>query len=198
MLSLFCQTDQPLIAPCRRSLRRSSMASIRSSLRSRWTSYRPSCSSLGVQRLTECLLAYQGPVRQFLFPGLEPRQYLAFEEAAQALGVCDGGRLALVQFGGVAGQRVLSVKVRLGYRRRDRKSRLSRINDAKRLRSSIASVVKLPTIFPVALPFRRSTASRAAMHRQRVLPATAGDWHGFPRLVSASQRLLARSGSASP
>jgi hypothetical protein len=38
MLSLFCQTDQPSIAPCRRSLRRSSMASIRSSLRSRWTS----------------------------------------------------------------------------------------------------------------------------------------------------------------
>jgi len=35
---LFCQTDQPSIAPCRRSLRRSSMASIRSSLRSRWTS----------------------------------------------------------------------------------------------------------------------------------------------------------------
>jgi hypothetical protein len=45
----------------------------------------------GVQRLTECLLADQGPVRQFLFPGLEPWQYLAFEEAAQALGVSMAG-----------------------------------------------------------------------------------------------------------
>jgi hypothetical protein len=34
--------------------------------------------------------------------------------------------------------------VRLGYRSRDRKSRLSRINDARRRRSSIASVVKPP------------------------------------------------------
>jgi hypothetical protein len=45
----------------------------------------------------ECLLADQGPVRQFLFPGLEPRQYLAFEEAAQA-SVGSGGRLVLLQF----------------------------------------------------------------------------------------------------
>jgi hypothetical protein len=34
----FCQTDQPAIDACRRSLRRKSMANIRSSLRSRWTS----------------------------------------------------------------------------------------------------------------------------------------------------------------
>ena len=34
----FYQTDQPASVPCRRSLRRSSMESIRSSLRSRWTS----------------------------------------------------------------------------------------------------------------------------------------------------------------
>jgi hypothetical protein len=32
------------------------------------------------------------PVGQFLLPDLEPRQHLAFEEAAQALGI-GGGRL---------------------------------------------------------------------------------------------------------
>src|ERR1700731_5286539 len=55
-------------------------------------------------------------------------------------------------------------EVLLVYRSRDSKSRLSRINDAKtpsfidRLFSE-ASV----TVFSVALPFRRSTASRATM-----------------------------------
>src|SRR5277367_3847464 len=34
----FCETDQPAIVSCRRSLRRRSMVSIRSNLRSRWTS----------------------------------------------------------------------------------------------------------------------------------------------------------------
>jgi hypothetical protein len=93
-------------------------------------------------RLAECLLADQGPVRHFLLAGLEPRQHLRFEEAELGIGV--GGRLVLLQFVRVAGQRVLSVLVRLGYRSRDRKSRLSRINDARRLRSAIASVVKPP------------------------------------------------------
>jgi hypothetical protein len=60
-----------------------------------------------------------------------------------------------------------------------------------RLRSE-ASV----TIFPVALPFRRSTARRAAM--QRVLPATAGDWHSVPRLVRAPHRGLSPRARGKP
>jgi hypothetical protein len=95
MLSLFCQTDQPSIAPCRRSLSRNGMASIRSSVRSRWTSSRPS-SGAG------------SPV-----PGLSasstPRQHPRFEEAEQGIGVGGGGRLVLLQFVTVVGQRVLSV-----------------------------------------------------------------------------------------
>ena len=38
LAAAFCQTDQPAIVSCRRSFSRSSMASVRSSLRSRWTS----------------------------------------------------------------------------------------------------------------------------------------------------------------
>ena len=38
-----------------------------------------------IERLAECLLADQVPVGQFLLPVLEPRQHIAFEEAAQAL-----------------------------------------------------------------------------------------------------------------
>jgi hypothetical protein len=53
-------------------------------LRSRWTSYRPSCSSF--------------------FPGFEPRQYLAFEEAALA-GDIGGDEIPVsLQFVRVAGQ----------------------------------------------------------------------------------------------
>jgi hypothetical protein len=42
----FAKRISPAIAPSRRSLRRSNVASVRSSLRSRWTSSRPSRSSL--------------------------------------------------------------------------------------------------------------------------------------------------------
>jgi hypothetical protein len=51
-----------------------------------------------VERLAECLLADQGPVRHFLLAGLEPRQHLRFEEAEQGIGVGGGGRLVLLQF----------------------------------------------------------------------------------------------------
>ena len=51
-----------------------------------------------VERLAECLVADQGPVRQFLFPGLEPRQHLRFEEAEQGIGIGGGGRLVVLQF----------------------------------------------------------------------------------------------------
>ena len=72
-------------------------------------SRRHSFACLGVQRLAECLFADQGPVRQFLLAGLEPRKHLRFEDAEQGIGVGCGGRLVLLQFVGVAGQRVLSV-----------------------------------------------------------------------------------------
>jgi hypothetical protein len=47
---------------------------------------------VGVERLAERLLADQRAVGQLLLPVLEPRQHLAFEEAAQALDI-GGGRL---------------------------------------------------------------------------------------------------------
>ena len=59
---------------------------------------------VGVERLAECLLADQGPVRQFLFTGLEPRQYLAFEEAAQAGDIGGDEVPVFLQFVRVAGQ----------------------------------------------------------------------------------------------
>ena len=44
------------------------------------------------------LLADQGPVRDVLLAGLEPRQHFRFEEAEQGIGVGGGGRLVLLQF----------------------------------------------------------------------------------------------------
>src|SRR5262249_25441294 len=44
------------------------------------------------------------------------------------------------------------------------------------------------TIFSVALAFRRSAASRPAMHSATGLTGDAGDWQGVPRLVRARQR----------
>jgi hypothetical protein len=56
------------------------------------------------------------------------------------------------------------------YRNRDRKSRLSRINDARRLRSSIASVVKPPwRYFPLRFPFGAPLPAAPPCIRQRVL-----------------------------
>ncbi len=76
-----------------------------------------------------------------------------------------------------------------GYRSRDSKSRLSRINAARRLRSSIASKVKPPCrYFPLRFPFGAPLPAAPPCIRQRVLPATAGDWHGVPRRVRARQR----------
>src|SRR5262249_53947864 len=56
------------------------------------------------ERLAKRLLADQRPVRQLPAPGLEPRQYFLFEEAAQARGVGGGGRLTLLQLGRTARQ----------------------------------------------------------------------------------------------
>jgi hypothetical protein len=90
---------------------------------------------------------------------------------------------------------VLSVYVRSVYR----SPQLFRINDARRLLSfdclgSEASVM----IFPVALPFGAPLPAAPPCIRQRVLPATAGDWQGVPRLVRARQRGAWRKLDGSP
>jgi hypothetical protein len=59
---------------------------------------------VGIQCLAECLITNQWPIRQFLLPGLEPRQLLCFEVAAKTVGVGGGARLALFQFVGIAQQ----------------------------------------------------------------------------------------------
>src|SRR5208282_344866 len=51
---------------------------------------------VGVERLTERLLADERSVGQFLLARLEPRQHLALQKATQSLGV--GGELFLVLF----------------------------------------------------------------------------------------------------
>ena len=48
-----------------------------------------------IQRLAKGLLADQGPVREFVLAVLEPRQQLAFKEAAQALDIGGGGFLTI-------------------------------------------------------------------------------------------------------
>jgi hypothetical protein len=59
-----------------------------------------------IERLAECLLADQRPVGQFLLPVLEPRQHLAFEEAAQALDIGGGWFFVFSKFVWIAGERV--------------------------------------------------------------------------------------------
>src|SRR5208282_1383310 len=59
---------------------------------------------VGVERLTERLLADERPVGQFLLARLEPRQHLSLQKATQSLGVGGGGLVALVQFVGISRQ----------------------------------------------------------------------------------------------
>jgi len=61
---------------------------------------------VGVEGLTERLFVDERPVRQFLLPGLELRQDLGFQNAAQATGVGGGGRLLRLQFAGIARQHI--------------------------------------------------------------------------------------------
>ena len=61
-LALFCETDQPTIVPCRRSFRRSNIASIRSST---CIAAEP-VQVVGVERLTERLLPNQRAVGELL------------------------------------------------------------------------------------------------------------------------------------
>ena len=58
---------------------------------------------VGVERLTERLLADERPVGQFLLARLEPRQHLALQKATQSLRVGCGALLVLFQLRGVAG-----------------------------------------------------------------------------------------------
>src|SRR5208337_1129353 len=55
---------------------------------------------VGVERLTKGLLPDQRAIDEFLLAVLEPGQHLALQKAAQTIGVCNGGRLALIQFVG--------------------------------------------------------------------------------------------------
>ena len=59
-----------------------------------------------IERLTERLLADQRTIGQFLLPVLEPRQHLAFEEAAQALDIGGGWLITFSEFVWIAGERV--------------------------------------------------------------------------------------------
>jgi hypothetical protein len=61
---------------------------------------------VGVERLAERLLADQRAVGQLLLPVLEPRQHLAFEEAAQALDIGGGRLFAISEFIWIAPERV--------------------------------------------------------------------------------------------
>ena len=68
---------------------------------------------VGVQRLAERLLADQRTVGQFLLPVFEPRQHLAFEEAAQALDISGGWLLAFSEFVWIASKRVRPPSLRI-------------------------------------------------------------------------------------
>ena len=68
-----------------------------------------------IERVAECLLADQRTIGQFLLPVLEPRQHLAFEEAAQALDIGGGWLFAFSKFVWIAGERVWPL--RFAYRR---------------------------------------------------------------------------------
>ena len=68
---------------------------------------------VSVERLAECLLTDQRPVGQFLLPVLEPRQHLAFEEAAQALDIGGGWLFAFSKFVWIAGERVCPPSLRM-------------------------------------------------------------------------------------
>ena len=83
------------------------MVSIRSSLRSRWTSYRHKPLQLvRVERFAKCLVAQQRTTTDFLFAILEPRQNLAFKKTAQPCDVRGGRLFVLIEFVGLKLERV--------------------------------------------------------------------------------------------
>ena len=101
MLSFFCQTDQRSIAPCQvLEVQQYGEHPFELAVEAHLVAAM-AFQLAGIERLAECLLADQEPVRQVLLPGLEPRQHLRFEEAAQAIDISGDEFLVLLQFVGV-------------------------------------------------------------------------------------------------